>query len=123
MGSSGKRVRTVLAVRAVAGGAEATADTWADVQIFDATGEVIHAGSVTLDAPGGRTDPALRVWHDEVYQGSGGGSGMGAWSRPNAHAVQYRLYSRRDGQVFTDGVLHQFDVPADEDVQSATGRY
>ena len=42
---------------------------------------------------------------------------MGAWSRPDAHTVQYRLYCERAGQVFTDGVLHQFEVPADEDVR------
>jgi len=37
------------------------------------------------------------------------------WSRPDAHTVQYRLYCRVRGQVFTDGVLHQLAVPADED--------
>ena len=61
------------------------------------------------------------MWEDEVYQGSGGGSGIGVWSRPDAHTVQYRLYCQVRGQVFTDGVLHQFEVPADEDVRRAPG--
>jgi hypothetical protein len=47
---------------------------------------------VALKQPKGTGDPALRAWEDEVYQGSGGGSGMGVWSRPDAHMVQYRLY-------------------------------
>jgi hypothetical protein len=116
-GQSGKRLRTLLVVRALTGDSAAVADTWADVHIFDATGELIHAGSVAFKRPEGTVDPALRVWEDEVYQGSGGGSGMGVWSRPDAHTVQYRLYCQVRGQVFTDGVLHQFEVPADEDVR------
>jgi hypothetical protein len=113
----GMSVRTLLVVRAMTGGLAATADTWADVHVFDASGELIHAGSVLFERPKRTADPALRVWEDDVYQGSGGGSGMGAWSRPDAHTVQYRLYCEGSGQVFTDGVLHQFEVPADEDVQ------
>jgi hypothetical protein len=97
-------VRT-LTVRALTGDSAATADTWADVHVFDAAGELIHAGSVALKQPERYADPALRVWGDEVYQGSGGGSGMGVWSRPDAHTVQYRLYCQVRGQVFTDGVL------------------
>jgi hypothetical protein len=97
----------------------AAADTWADVHVFDASGELIHAGTVVFERPKRTADPAMRVWDDGVYQGSGGGSGMGAWSRPDAHTVQYRLYCEGDGQVFTDGVLHQFEVPADEDVRRA----
>jgi hypothetical protein len=50
------------------------------------------------------------VWQNEVYRGSGGGSWMGAWSRPDAHTVQYRLYREVRGQVLTDGILYQFEV-------------
>jgi hypothetical protein len=113
----GKSMRTLLVVRALTEDPAAVADTWADVHVFDAAGELIHAGSVAFTRPEQAADPALRVWEDEVYQGSGGGSGMGAWSRPDAHTVQYRLYCQVRGQVFTDGVLHQFEVPADEDVR------
>jgi hypothetical protein len=95
------------------------ADTWADVHVFDMARELIHAGSMALEQPERTADPALRVWEDEVYEGSGGGSGMGMWSRPDAHAVQYRLYCKVRGQVFTDGVLHQFELPADEDARQA----
>jgi Family of unknown function (DUF6209) len=112
----GMSVRTLLVVRALTGDPAAAADTWADVHVFDAAGDLIHAGSVAFKRPERTADPALRVWEDEVYQGSGGGSGMGVWSRPDAHTIQYRLYCQVRGQVFTDGVLHQFEVPADEDM-------
>ena len=64
-----------------------------------------------------------RVWHADVYQGSGGGSGAGVWSRPDAHTVQYRLYCQVDDTVYTDGVLHQFDVPADMEVRPPTNTW
>jgi hypothetical protein len=116
-----KSVRTLLAARALTGEPPAVEDTWADVHVFDAAGELIHAGTVAFKPPLRTADPALRVWEDEVYQGSGGGSGMGVWSRPDAHTVQYRLYCQVRGQVYTDGVLHQFEVPADEDVRRGPG--
>ena len=121
MGLSGKSLRTMLVVRALTGDRAAAADTWADVHVFDAAGELIHAGSVAFKPPERTADAALRVWEDEVYQGSGGGSGLGVWFRPDAHTVQYRLYCQMRGQVFTDGVLHQFEVPADEDVLRGPG--
>ena len=69
---------------------------------------------------------ALFVWEDVIYQGSGGGSGMGVWWRPDTHMVQYRLYCQAQrsvfetqAQVFTDAVLHEFELPADQD---AVGR-
>jgi hypothetical protein len=115
----GMSVRTLLAIRALTADPAAAADMWADVDVFDASGELIHAGTIGLERPERPADTALSVWEDDVYQGSGGGSGMGAWSRPDARTVQYRLYCEADGQVFTDGVLHQFEVPADEDVRRA----
>jgi len=116
----GMSVRTLLVIRAVTEDPDGSDDTWADVHVFDASGDVIHAGTVVFEQLKGSADPATRVLDDEVYGGSGGGSGMGAWSRPDAHTVQYRLYCECAGQVFTDGVLHQFEVPADEDVRHGT---
>jgi hypothetical protein len=58
-----------------------------------------------------------------VYQGSGGGSGAGVWWSPDAHLVQYRLYCQVGEQVFTDGVLHQFEVPADAEVRPIPGSW
>ena len=118
--SIGQRLSTGLMVRAHVEDPET--DTWADIHIFDATGELIHAGSVILQHRESAIDGALFVWEDDVYQGSGGGSGIGVWSRPDAQTIQYRLYCKAQrlvfeaqGQVFTDGVLHEFEVPPDED--------
>ena len=121
VGSSGRRLRTGLFVRAVV--AATAIDAWADIHVFDAAAELIHIGQVILQRrEESETDTRIFVWEGDVYQGSGGGSGLGVWSRPDAQTLQYRLYCRvknaapEPGEtVFTDGVLHEFDVPADAD--------
>ena len=123
MGTAARRLHTGLVVRALIGDVAAPTDVWADLHVFDAAGELIHAGNVTLQHHDSTVHGELFVWEDEIYQGSGGGSGMGVWSRPDAHTIQYRLYCQphksvpqTQAQFFTDGVLHEFEVPADEDV-------
>ena len=118
----GTRLRTGLVVRACIGEPTASAVVWADVHVFDATGELINAGSISLEIGEQlTTDEELRIWDAEVYPGSGGASGMGVWSRPDAHTVHYRIYCQIDNQIFTDGVLHQLEVPADTDVRPIPG--
>ena len=60
--------------------------------VFDAADELIDTHNVILRQQDSTVDGALFVWGDDIYEGSGGGSGMGLWSRPDAHTVQYRLY-------------------------------
>jgi hypothetical protein len=126
MGTAGRRVHTGLVIRAFVGDPTGPTDAWADIHVFDAAGELIQAGSVMLQDRGSTDEGLLFVWEDDVYQGSGGGSGMGAWSRPAAQTIQYRLYCQAQrpvfeaqAQVFTDGILHEFEVPADRDVAGA----
>jgi hypothetical protein len=122
MGGRGTRLRTALVVRARIAEPSASAIVWADLHVFDATGELIHTGEIALEeAEPSEADEVLRVWDAEVYPGSGGASGMGVWSRPDAHTIHYRLYCQVNDEVFTDGVLHQFDVPADTDVRPIPG--
>ena len=116
-GASGKRLRTELAIRALVPSSRKAPEVWADVHVFDAVGEVIHSGTVPLSRQGSSDEGVLFEWQDEIYGGSGGGSGMGVWFRPDAQLVQYRLYAAVGDRLFTDGVLHQFEVPADEVVR------
>ena len=122
---SGRSLHTGLVIRALTAGSAAPADVWADIHVFDAADELIHAGSVNLLEDDASPDGHLFSWHDDVYKGSGGGSGVGVWRRPDAHTIQYRLYCRvqaseaeSDDVIFTDGVLHEFEVPADQEVAS-----
>ena len=90
-----------------------------DIHVFDGADELIQAGSVVLEPRESTPEGALFEWQDVIYQGSGGGSGMGVWSRPDAHTIQYRVYGQTRAPeaqtvaTFTDDILHEFEVPAD----------
>jgi len=116
-GSHGAALQTAVSMRAQIGQASCRLRAWADVHVFDASDELIHTGTIALEGPEAVPAPGQeRAWRADVYQGSGGGSGAGVWSRPDAHTVQYRLYCQLEGTLYTDGILHQFDVPADTEV-------
>jgi len=122
LGFSGTRLQTALVVRAQVSEPSTAPAVWADVHVFDAMGELLHTLTIPLEPSAQpQADETVRVWDAEVYPGSGGASGMGVWPRPDAHTIQYRLYCEVEGQVFTDGVLHQFEVPADTDVRPIPG--
>jgi Family of unknown function (DUF6209) len=121
--ATGSALGTELKISAKLTGADSSTLAWADIHVFDATDDVVHTGTLELQAPVLTAEQAIvQTWSANVYQGSGGGSGAGVWSRPDVHSVQYRLYCRMNGQLFTDGVLHQFDVPPDAEVRPTPGR-
>lgn len=103
-------------------GADNSTVAWADIHVFDATDDVVGTGTLELQGPGATSEQTVvQTWSANVYQGSGGGSGAGVWSRPDVHSVQYRLYCRIENKLFTDGVLHQFDVPPDAEIRPIPG--
>jgi hypothetical protein len=121
-GTEGSAVHTGLTIRAHVATRPAPIGAWADVHVFDGTDQLIHTGTVALQPPEPRPEgTAEQTWRADVYQGSGGGSGLGVWSRPDAHTVQYRLYCETPLGVFTDGVMHEFDVPPDAEVRPIPG--
>ena len=121
-GTGGSAVHTGLTIRAQVATRPAPLSAWTDVHVFDGTDQLIHAGTLNLQPPEARPEgTAEQTWKTEVYQGSGGGSGLGVWSRPDAHTVQYRLYCETSEGVFTDGVMHEFDVPPDAEVRPIPG--
>jgi hypothetical protein len=120
MGATGAALQTGVRIRARVGATSAPLTAWADVHVFDASDDPIHSGSIALEKELPTHKVAAdeeRVWDADVYQGSGGGSGAGVWFRPDAHTVQYRLYCKVGDTLYTDGVLHQFEVPADMEVR------
>jgi len=116
-GTHGSRACTRLTVEARVGDAAAATHAWADLHLFDAMDELVHAATVALERRAELDEGAARFgWNAVVYQGTGGGSGMGVVLRPDVHMAQYRLYAEVHGQVFTDGVLHELAVSPDRDV-------
>jgi hypothetical protein len=122
--ATGSALGTELKISAKLTGADTSTVAWADIHIFDATDDVVHAGTLELQGPTLPSEQTVvQTWSANVYQGSGGGSGAGVWYRPDVHSVQYRLYCRMNGQLYTDGVLHQFDLPPDAEVRPIPGSW
>jgi hypothetical protein len=116
-GATGAALQTGVRIRARIGAASTPLTAWADVHVFDASDDLIHSGTIALEKEVRPPADEERIWDADVYQGSGGGSGAGVWFRPDAHTVQYRLYAQVGNKLYTDGVLHQFEVPADTEVR------
>jgi len=122
--ATGSALGTELKISAKITGADSSTVAWADVHIFDATDDVVHTDTIELQGPVLPSEQSVvETWSATVYQGSGGGSGAGVWSRPDVHSVQYRLYCRTRDRLFSDGVLHQFDLPPDAEVRPIPGSW
>lgn len=92
------------------------AAVWVDAHVFDEADNLIHSETCPLDyqEPAGEQG-GFYVLDRPIYRGSSlvpAGS-VGRSSDRAAQKLQYRLYWEADGQLFTDGLLHQHDLPQD----------
>ncbi len=77
--------------------------------MFDGGDQLIQATTVTSPYTG--FGSAFRYeFSGMIYQGSTAIPGS-VDPRPNARTLQYRLYYDVNYQVFTDGTLHQIELP------------
>ncbi|WP_437730079.1 DUF6209 family protein [Sorangium sp. So ce1335] len=87
------------------------ARAWIDVHVFDGGDALIHAETLTLAYTG--WGPVQQYgFKGKIFQGATATPGSVS-PRPDARKVHYRLYYEIDGQVFSDGVLHQAELPED----------
>jgi hypothetical protein len=107
----GTNLQTMLNVIAWVADTTESANAWIDLHIFDDQDSLIHAETLTLSyaAAGSVLNYSFA---GSVYQGSAATAGS-VQPRPDARRLQYRLYYEMAHQVFTDGVLHQHDLPED----------
>src|SRR5215471_15183395 len=109
--SEGSDLQTRLEVIAWVQKTAYGANAWADLHVFDDGDQLICANTVTL--PYTEFGPVFRYgFSGAVYLGSVATPGS-VDPRPDARTLQYRLYYEVDYQVFTDGILHQLDLPED----------
>jgi len=115
-GSAGTDLQSRLDVVAWVRETKYGANAWIDLHVFDGGDQLIHGDTATL--PYGGFGSTFRYgFSDVVYQGSVATPGS-VDPRPDARTLQYRLYYEVEYQVFTDGILHQFDLPEDAVVRN-----
>ncbi len=107
----GKDVQTRLDLTAWVSHSVSGANAWIDFHVFEGNDTLIHAETLTLVYIG--WGPFDRYgFAGKIYQGYTATPGSVS-PKPDARKVQYRLYYEIDYQVFTDGILHQAELPED----------
>jgi Family of unknown function (DUF6209) len=107
----GSDLQTMLKVTALVKETTYGANAWIDVHVFDGSDQLIHAETLTLPYTG--FGPVFQYgFSGKVYQGMTATPGS-VQPRPDARKIQYRLYYEVNYQVFTDGILHQNELPED----------
>jgi hypothetical protein len=107
----GSDLQTMLRVTAWVKETTYGANAWIDVHVFDGDDQLIHAETLTLSYTGFGSAFQYGL-SSKVYQGLTATPGS-VQPRSDARKVQYRLYYEVNYQVFTDGILHQHELPED----------
>ena len=86
---------------------------WADVHVFAHDGALVASETVpfVFERPAGDGGDVFRL-DRAVYEGTTASPGS-AELRPDVRLVQYRVYREANGQVVTDGLLHQCVLRSD----------
>jgi hypothetical protein len=116
---NGRELQTRLSVNAWIRKIVFNKNAFIDVHVLDVRDNRVHAGTFKLHylGPAGNGGEFF-VFDDRVYQGSGAGPGS-AWNQPDARTLEYRLYYQAGDQVYTDSILHAFEVQSDDVVWNA----
>jgi hypothetical protein len=110
-GTDGTNLQTRLDVVAWVPYSSYGASAWIDLHVFDGSDQFVQASTITLPYTGFGPYPRFG-FSGVVYQGSVATPGSVS-PHPDARTLQYRLYYTVDYELFTDGVLHQLELPED----------
>lgn len=111
-GSTGSEIQTRANATAWVRNLSYVKNVWFDTNVFDGSNNLIHAESFPLHYSTGGDVSDFFEFNDVLYLGSRGQPGS-VTPRPDARRVQLRLYYEVNGQVFTDGILHDRPLPDD----------
>jgi hypothetical protein len=104
---------TALRVEACVPNQHTEKSVWIDAHVLDAEGRVIHRETLALRWTQAAGDGGDRFVHDgPLYHGSVATPGS-VNLRPDARAVEYRLYCEQGGEVTTDGRAHRCTLRSD----------
>ena len=107
----GLNLHTTLKVVAWVRETSLGAKAWIDIHVFDGDDGLIHSETVTAPYTGFGSTYRYE-YSGMIYQGSTATPGS-VQPRPEARKAQYRLYYEIGNNLFTDGILHQYDLQPD----------
>jgi hypothetical protein len=111
--SASSNLQTRLRVTARIRGADDATSVYVDVHVLDDAGRLVHTETIPLrhDRGPDDVDPQF-VLDSPLYQGTVASPGSVS-PRPDAWAVEYRLYAEIDGRLRTDGLVHRCELKPD----------
>ena len=111
--TASSNLQTQLRVTARVREANQATTAYADVHVLDHDGRLLHTETLPLryDRPAGGGG-AQFVLDSPLYQGTVATPGSVS-PRPDARAVEYRLYAESDGRLRTDGLVHRCELKSD----------
>ena len=111
--STATNLQTRVHVTARVRDADETAKVYVDVHVLDDQGRLAHAETLPLRYDRGPADVGPHfVLDSPLYQGTVASPGSVS-PRPDAWAVEYRLYAEIDGRLRTDGLVHRCELKPD----------
>jgi hypothetical protein len=111
--SAASDLQTYLHVTARIRDADETTNVYADVHVLDRDGGLLQTATLPLRHDSGPADVDARFVLDApVYKGTVATPGSVS-PRPDARAVEYRLYAETDGRLRTDGLVHRCELKSD----------
>ena len=86
---------------------------WLDVHLFDRGGDLLRSETLALRYDQATRDGGDLFVLDAVLLPGASATQVLTVPRPDARALQYRLYAQQSGQTFTDGLAHWRELRMD----------
>jgi hypothetical protein len=112
-GGVGLDLETVLSLKARVRRPGRARCAWVDLHVFDDQEDLIQSETVALGCVGEDAEEGeVFGFEGNVYRGTGASPGS-VWLAPDARKIQFRVYYEVDGTTFSDGLIHQHELPPD----------
>lgn len=112
----GVDIKTALLVQAWVNNVAYAKDVWVDLHGSGGDGTLLLARTLQLQYMGPAKEGGdYFLLRDMIHQAGSAGPGWGTSQWRDDRIIQYRLYYQVNNHVYTDGVLHEFEVKSSDD--------
>lgn len=109
-------IETRLFVQVWTAGSPGDRNVWLDSHVFDEGSHVVDSATLPLETMGpAESGGQFFVIDRPIHEGSSlvAPGSVGRATSEAVRKLQYRVYCEADAQTYTDGLLHQHDLPSD----------